>query len=280
LGDALGDDEENEDEDGEEFERLSLGESEVGAIYQDSASERTSRSSSGSSNGSAAFDAGAVGAGAVGAGAAVAPDAVRPIDTGMHAKPKVAAPPPDALTWSQAVFSSWLYEHSSNGAGDELLGIVKDPRFKPEELLNTARYCKKSIEKQMMAAQPLFKIRRHRLKFAGCETVPPRRRWAKAEVVTRTLLSCVITSITNPRVRRVGMGRYVCVYSYAPFRLSSTHLCRFSTGIKCFTILLRLCRQAVLASHSLQQPFSVAVLLPSPGAKPWATRRTSLCPTR
>jgi len=32
------------------------------------------------------------------------------------------------------------------------------------------------------------------------ETRPPRRRWATAEVVSRGLLSCLITGLTNPRV--------------------------------------------------------------------------------
>ena len=98
------------------------------------------------------------------------------------------------------MLSAWLYEHSSNAAGDELLAILKDSRFIPSELRRTASACKKGIKRLMYASQPLFRIRRHRLQFRECETRPPRRRWATAEVVSRGLLSCLITGLTNPRV--------------------------------------------------------------------------------
>ena len=98
------------------------------------------------------------------------------------------------------MLSAWLYEHSSNAAGDELLAILKDSRFIPSELRRTASACKKGIKRLMYASQPLFRIRRHRLQFRECETRPPRRRWATAEVVSRGLLSCLITGLTNLRV--------------------------------------------------------------------------------
>lgn len=206
----------------DDFDLLSAGDSEHVALYSDSASSgrahcndnsssessasscahHPSRSSRSARSGASAAVPGVAG-GPV--GEAVAPGgalagAPRPINTGMHSEPRVDGPAPQSLTWTQAVIYSWLYEYAANAPGDELLSYLKDPRCKLEELCKTADAGKKAVERVMVAAQPLFRLKRHRLTFRDCETRPPRPRWAKAEVVSRGLLSCLLSGPTNPRV--------------------------------------------------------------------------------
>ena len=118
----------------------------------------------------------------------------------MHAQPKIHRPAEPPLTWTQALFYSWLYEHCPNAAGDALLDIVTDEQFAPNELQHTVSFCKKRIERLMYAQQPHFRMKRHRLRYRKCETRPPRLRWAKAEVISRGILNCLITGLTNPRL--------------------------------------------------------------------------------
>ena len=63
----------------------------------------------------------------------------------------------------------------------------------------------------------IFGVIRHRLKYQGCEKVPPRPRWAKFEVVSRGLLASLVTLLTNARI-------YIwnCNFHYNPDQPAAT----------------------------------------------------------
>ena len=53
-----------------------------------------------------------------------------PIDTGIHARRKVATPP-CGLTMTEKVIGGLIYEHVSNSAGDQIIAAIKRPDFVP-----------------------------------------------------------------------------------------------------------------------------------------------------
>lgn len=104
-----------------------------------------------------------------------------------------------ALSWTNKAISAWIYEYASNEPAKKLLVILKDARFDPADLPATGKTCKKAIDKRIAKEQPLWKLIRHQLTYRSCETRPPRPRWKKAAVVSRGVLPCLVTTITDHR---------------------------------------------------------------------------------
>ena len=123
-----------------------------------------------------------------------------PINAGILSRPKVEAlHPAPSLTPTQQKIGAWMYEHSANGPGDELLGILHDPDIKLEELPKTAATLKEMICNAAAADQPLFQVLQHRLTFSACSKQPPLKSWTNATVASRGVLAAVLSTWTNPR---------------------------------------------------------------------------------
>lgn len=161
--------------------------------------------------------------------AAPAGGGASPIDTGVHARPKIEKPA-CTLSMTELVIGGLVYEYLPNAPGDKLLAALKGEFFKPEgeavfgnrdglqvdslgravttlslyrlcalDLPETAAVLKAWIVAAAAADQPLYQVVSVPLTFAGCEQQPPRKNWRRAAVASRGVVPSLLSAVTNQR---------------------------------------------------------------------------------
>ena len=155
----------------------------------------------------AAIAAGAVAAQAGGPPGAGGP-ALRPINTGLHALPKVPPAPIPGLTLTEQLFGGLIYDHLSNSAGDLFIQAVKHAQFNPNDLPDTAATMKQRIEASVFKSQPLFSVVQTTVPAAGLESAELPPGWKGAKVTSRGVVPCLMSILMNDDVSWSDMFHY------------------------------------------------------------------------
>jgi hypothetical protein len=134
--------------------------------------------------------------------------ALRPINTGLHALPKVALAPVPGLTLTEQVFGGLIYDHLSNSAGDLFIQAVKHPQFNPNDLPDTAATMKQKIEATVFGSQPLFSVVQTTVPTAGLESAELPPGWKGAKVTSRGVVPCLMSILMNDDVSWSDMFHY------------------------------------------------------------------------
>ena len=122
-----------------------------------------------------------------------------PFDTGIFARPKPqTSRASNAMSWTQRAFGTWMVKNCKTGAARRLLKVLRDGRCRLDQLPKDPRALRKRFQASMASDMPQFPIDATELDLSHLETEPPPKQWAKALVVNRGVVPCLVSAALNP----------------------------------------------------------------------------------
>lgn len=117
-----------------------------------------------------------------------------PVDVGMYSTSPDDHKRPVVGTWSELGLGGILYRGCTREVADAIVGLLKDPRFKPEDLSSAAQ-CVRLVKKQMESDCPALRVQRTPVSFApGTHRLPA---WKGAELAHHGLAPLIARALTD-----------------------------------------------------------------------------------
>ena len=123
-----------------------------------------------------------------------------PIDVGVYSTPLDGWERPMVGTWTELALGGAMFQGCTMAFAEALFAIIKDPRFKREDLKNVAR-CIRLLKRQMEADCPALRVHSTPVSFgSGVNKSPPLPAWKGSALVHHKLAPLISRALVDASI--------------------------------------------------------------------------------
>ena len=123
-----------------------------------------------------------------------------PNDVGVYSTPLEGWERPMVGTWTELALGGAMFQGCTMAFAEALFGIIKDPRFKREDLKSVAR-CIRLLKRQMEADCPALRVHSTPVTFGtGSKKIPPLPAWKGSALVHHKLAPLIARALVDASI--------------------------------------------------------------------------------